>query len=198
MIMTLQFSQACENNKVVILEVLQQYFVDVDCVLEIGSGTGQHAVYFSENLTHLLWQPTDQEEYIAGLLCRIEQEGGKNLLSPLKLNVNGVWPVTEVSGIFSANTLHIMSWLEVGKLFSTLKNILLSQGIFCLYGPFNYNNNYVSESNRKFDGLLKARDPRSGIRDFEAILQLSEKANLDLLEDHTMPANNRLLVFKKR
>lgn len=198
MIMTLQFSQACENNKAVILEVLQHYFVATESVLEIGSGTGQHAVYFSKNLTHLLWQPTDQEEYIEGLRCRVEQEGGKNLLSPLQLNVNGVWPVTQASAIFSANTLHIMSWLEVEKLFSALKNILLSQGLFCLYGPFNYNNSYVGESNRKFDGWLKARDPQSGIRDFEAILQLAERASLDLLEDHIMPANNRLLVFKKR
>jgi hypothetical protein len=91
-----------------------------------------------------------------------------------------------------------MSWLEVEKLFSTLGNTLLPEGILCLYGPFNYNNNYVSDSNRKFDGWLKARDPQSGIRDFEAVLQLSEKAGLGLLEDHIMPANNRLLVLKKR
>ena len=196
--MTLQFSQACENNKAAILDILQNYFVDIDRVLEIGSGTGQHAVHFSKNLPHLLWQPTEQEEYLEGLLCRVEQEGGKNLLPPLVLDVNCAWPVTQVSGIFSANTLHIMSWLEVEKLFSTLGNTLLPEGILCLYGPFNYNNNYVSDSNRKFDGWLKARDPQSGIRDFEAVLQLSEKAGLGLLEDHIMPANNRLLVLKKR
>jgi len=196
--MNLPFSQACENNKRAILAVLRSCFVDRDSVLEIGSGTGQHAVYFSENLKHIQWQPTDREEYLEGLIGRIEQEGPSNLLQPLKLDVNDVWPVTATSAIYSANTVHIMSWQEVEKLFTSLQSVLKPQGIFCLYGPFNYNNNYSSDSNRTFDQWLKTRDPDSGIRNFEAIDRLAKEAGLYLLNDHVMPANNQLLVWKKR
>ena len=192
------FSQACENNKAAILAVLKPLFASVDKVLEIGSGTGQHAVYFAEQLPHLQWQAADQQDYIAGIESWLEFAGLPNTLPPLVLDVNQPWPITSVPAIFSANTVHIMSWLEVEQFFAGLASVLQAGGVFCLYGPFNYQRRYTSDSNARFDQWLQQRDPLSAIRDFEAIEQLAQQAGLKLLADHAMPANNRCLVWQKQ
>ncbi len=191
------FSQACENNKSPILTILRQYLLAVDYVLEVGSGTGQHAVYFAEQLPHLNWQPADQHQYIAGIQSWLDWAQRDNILPPLVLDVSQPWPIDSTPAIFSANTVHIMSWAEVEKFFTGVKQVLASQGIFCLYGPFNYEGNYSSDSNANFDQWLKARNPHSGIRDFEAVNRLAIEAGLFLLADHAMPANNRCLVWRK-
>lgn len=191
------FSQACENNKHAILAVLQQHFAQIDKVLEVGSGTGQHAVFFAQHLPQLLWQPADQAMYLEGVQCWLDWAGLDNVLPPLTLDVNQPWPVDQVDGIFSANTVHIMSWQEVGYFFDGVKRVLNKQGVFCLYGPFNYQGAYTSDSNARFDQWLQQRDPLSGIRDFEAVNQLAMDAGLQLLEDVAMPANNRCLVWRK-
>lgn len=192
------FSQACENNKAAILAVLKNYFSEVDSVLEIGSGTGQHAVHFAEHLPHVSWQPADQRQYIPGIQSWIDWKPLPNVLPPLELDVNLPWPIDSVDAIFSANTVHIMSWPEVEKMFQSIGSVLNQRGVFCLYGPFNYRGRYTSDSNASFDQWLKQRDPLSGIRDFEAIERLAETAGLILLSDEVMPANNRCLVWKKQ
>lgn len=192
------FSQACENNKSPILSILHQYLSAVDLVLEVGSGTGQHAVYFAENLPHLRWQPADQQQYIDGIQSWLDWAQRDNILPPLVLDVNKPWPIDSVPAIFSANTVHIMSWAAVENFFRGVRQVLASDGIFCLYGPFNYGGDYSSDSNASFDQWLKARDPLSGIRDFEAVNDLAVDAGLSLLADHAMPANNRCLVWQKK
>lgn len=191
------FSQACENNKDPILAVLREHFSGVDFVLEIGSGTGQHAVHFASHFPDVCWQCSDQAEYLPGIRRWLAWAQLKNTPDPLLLDVNKPWPIASTAAIFSANTVHIMSWYEVEKLFSAIANVLDARGIFCLYGPFNYHGKFTSESNAQFDQWLKSRDPLSGIRDFEAIHNLAEQAGLQLQADQSMPANNRCLVWRK-
>lgn len=192
------FSQACENNQSPILSVISRHFVEVDFVLEIGSGTGQHAVYFAKHLPQLLWQPSDRQPYLEGINQWLSWAALDNINSPLELDVNKTWPIESTPAIFSANTLHIMSWQEVEGFFSAIKTVLCCPGIVCFYGPFNKNGQYTSDSNAQFDQWLKARNPLSGIRDFEAIDRLAKGAGLRLLEDCALPANNRCLVYQQR
>lgn len=191
------FSQACENNKEPILEVLRQYFAEVDLVLEIGSGTGQHAVHFARHLPHLTWQTSDQSMYLPGVRSWLDWAGLDNTPEPLELDVNRDWPIESAPAVFSANTLHIMSWKEVCLFFQRLDWLLPPAGVLCIYGPFNYGGEYTSDSNARFDQWLKQRDPLSGIRDFESVNEQAIAAGLALLTDRAMPANNRCLVWEK-
>ena len=196
--MTKPFSQSCENNKQPILQVIQSVFNKPATVWEIGSGTGQHACYFAQNLPHITWQTTDREENRQGLDKWIEEANLINLPKSLKLNVTDkTWSCQQIEALFTANTLHIMNWQAVENLFSRLENYLSGKAAVCIYGPFNYNGQYTSSSNEEFNQWLKMRDPESGIRDFEAIERLAKTAGLMLKNDHQMPANNRLLIFQK-
>jgi SAM-dependent methyltransferase len=194
----LPVSDACERNKEPILSVLRTCFADSAFVLEIGSGTGQHAVYFAHHLPHLAWQPTEQLNYLPDLAARVRLEGGANLRPPTVLDVRqAVWPARSVDAVFTANTLHIMSWPVVVALYRGVAEVLAPGGVLCVYGPFRYGGEYTSESNREFDRMLKERDPLSGIRDIEAVRELAGPYGLSLIADHDLPANNRLLVFGK-
>ena len=194
----LPFSAACERNKDPILEVLRVRFAGRTQVLEIGSGTGQHAVYFAQELRHLTWHPTEQLAYLADLTERVKLEGPHNLRVPTLLDVRqAVWPVHGVDAMFTANTLHIMSWPEVMALFDGIGTVLAPAGVLCIYGPFRYSGRYTSDSNREFDQMLQERDPQSGLRDIEAVRPLAEQYGLHLDADLDLPANNRLLVFTK-
>src|ERR1700677_2248572 len=194
----LPVSDACERNKEPILSVLRACFADRTLVLEIGSGTGQHAVYFAHHLPHLAWQPTEQLNYLPDLAARVRLEGGANLRPPTVLDVRqAVWPARSVDAVFTANTLHIMSWPVVVALYRGVAEVLAPGGVLCVYGPFRYGGEYTSESNREFDRMLKERDPSSGIRDIEAVCELAGPYGLSLVADHDLPANNRLLVFDK-
>ena len=196
--MTKPFSQSCENNKQPILQVIQTVFNKAATVWEIGSGTGQHACYFAQNLPHITWQTTDREENRQGLDKWIEEANLINLPKSLKLNVTDkTWSCQQIKALFTANTLHIMNWQAVENLFSRLENYLSEKAAVCIYGSFNYNGQYTSSSNEEFNQWLKIRDPESGIRDFEAIERLAKTAGLMLKNDHQMPANNRLLIFQK-
>ena len=191
-------SEACERNKGPILEVLVAEFAASTGVLEIGSGTGQHAVHFAHQLPHLTWQPSDTGEYLDALGERIARAGGANLAPPVELDVRAhPWPVADFDGVFSANTLHIMSWEAVREFFRGVGAHLRSPGVLCIYGPFRYAGRYTSESNAHFDVHLRERDPVSGIRDFEAVDALARKEGLELDSDHDMPANNRTLVWRR-
>lgn len=181
------FSEASERNRAPILAVLQRVLSKSRRVLEIGSGTGQHAAYFAPELPHLVWQASD----VAANLPAIRQW----VSAPIELDVDGQWPATDADAVFSANTCHIMSWPQVEKMFAGIGK-MRSVEIFCLYGPFNYGGKHTSESNARFDASLRERDPASGLRDFEAIVDLANRCGMRLEEDNAMPANNRLLVLK--
>jgi Protein of unknown function (DUF938) len=192
------YSQACENNKTPILAVIRDVFSQAVTVWEIGSGTGQHACYFAGELPHLIWQPTDLAGNLAGINAWHDEAQLANLKQPIVLDVtNPVWPCGGMGAVFTANTLHIMSWQQVELLFGRFQTYLNPMAKACIYGPFNYNGYYTSDSNASFDQWLKSRDPLSGIRDFEAVLELAGRAGLKLMKDNAMPANNRLLVLQK-
>lgn len=193
------FAESSEQNKHVILEVLQQEFAQPQTVLEIGSGTGQHAVFFAAQMPHLQWYASDVEENLPGLRMWLTEYSGPNLHGPYCLDVTqAAWPVSPVDAVFSANTAHIMHWPMVEAMLSGIGSILSAGGRFCLYGPFNYHGEFTSESNARFDDWLKARDPQSGVRDIDDLSALAIGAGLQLLRDHAMPANNRILVWEKR
>lgn len=194
------FSQASENNKHPILNIIKNVFTNTKTVLEIGSGTGQHAVFFGQHLSHLTWQTSDLAINHQAINLWLDESDLDNLEPPVCIDLNEVW--TEVKGIdfdavYTANTLHIIRWSLVVKFFEGIKQNLASKGLVCIYGPFKYQGEFTSASNADFDLWLKDRDKESGIRDMEAILRLANSADLNLLEDHEMPANNRLLVFSK-
>lgn len=191
-------SPACARNQAPILDQLQTLFANSSHILEIASGTGQHAVHFGRALPHLTWQTSDLPEHHAGIMAWLEEAQLPNVLPPLALDVNQPdWGVTRVDAVFNANTVHIVSWPAACNLFAGVARVLVANGVFCLYGPFNYGGAYTSASNAEFDAWLKARDPESGIRDSEAIGELAASQGLVLREDIAMPSNNRLLVFTK-
>jgi len=193
------FAQSCEDNKAVIFKHLDNLLENKHQLLEIGSGTGQHAVYFAENLPHIRWQPTELAENIAAIEMWMQDAALTNITKPEVLDVAAQqWPLKkEFDAAFTANTLHIMSINHVEKLFSGLGNVLSDGAIFISYGPFNYNGKFSSESNARFDLWLKDRDPVSGIRDVDELKAFANTANIDLVDDIEMPMNNRLLVWKK-
>lgn len=194
----LPYSEACERNKGPILEVLRTCFANTVQVLEIGSGTGQHAVHFAAQLSHLTWHPSERLDYLPDLAARVQAEGGRNLRAPTVLDVRqSVWPVRGVDAVFTANTLHIMGWSEVEAMFRGIGTTLAPGGVLCVYGPFRYEGRYTSPSNQEFDRMLRERDPASGLREIQAVKTLAAGIGLELAADHDLPAYNRLLVFLK-
>ena len=192
------FAESCEQNKHAILEVLLEQFANAQQLLEVGSGTGQHAVYFAGELPHLTWQTSDVVEHHSGIQAWIDELGPNNVRAPLALNVDSdPWPDTRFDAIFSANTVHIMGWPEVGKLFAGIGTVLAGGGRFCLYGPFNVDGKFTSESNANFEQWLKSQNAKSGIRDKAALDKLAHQAGLKRITDHPMPANNNILVWEK-
>ena len=196
--MTKPFSQACENNKNHILRVLQPVLQNAGSVLEVGSGTGQHSVFFAQKLPHLQWYTSDREVNHQGIRLWHDEVQLTNLHPPLQLDLNDPWPVKKVDAIYTANTFHIVSWKLITRFFAGVNQHLNEQGVVCVYGPFKYKGEFTSPSNDEFNSLLQSRDPLSGIRDFEAIEQLAVQSGLKLLSDTAMPANNQLLIFKRQ
>ena len=199
----LPFSQACENNKQPILEVLQKELKDSLHVLEIGSGTGQHSVYFAPRLAHLTWQTSDVLAHHATINAWHTAYPAPNLYKPLAFDLAvDLLPISPASNqpydaVFTANTLHIISWFLVTKLFELVSDVLLANGKLIVYGPFNENGHYTSVGNQQFDISLRQRDPKSGIRHLEDIIALAKTHHLRLSNKYAMPANNQLLVFQK-
>jgi len=182
------FSEPSERNREPILAILKRVFSRTKKVLEIGSGTGQHAAYFAPELPHLVWQASDRAENLADIRQWVAD--------PIELDVDQPFPKVDADAVFSANTCHIMSWPQVERMFKGIGG-MRSAKLFCLYGPFNYGGKHTSESNARFDAMLRGRDPASGIRDAESIVALAGKNGFSLAEDNAMPANNRLLVFRR-
>lgn len=194
------FAESCKQNRGPILTVLRQLLRGRCHLLEIGSGTGQHAVYFAAAFPELRWQTSDRAENHPGIHAWLADGGPANAIAPLELDVtHQPWPLPlgSVDAIFSANTAHIMGWDGVEAMFAGVSEVLIENGLFILYGPFNYHGRYTTEGNARFDAWLKSRDPQSGIRDFEALVQLGKDNGLRLYHDFAMPANNRILVWLK-
>ncbi|GAB3109999.1 DUF938 domain-containing protein [Aestuariicella hydrocarbonica] len=193
------FSQACENNKAPILSVLSAQFTEPGKVLEIGSGTGQHAVFFARNLPFVQWQTSDLQENHAGITQWMSEYPGENLLPPIPLNVaSNSWDFGEYDGVFTANTAHIMAWEEVLSMLAGVAKVLKSGGKLVIYGPFNYGGQFTSASNARFNEWLIEQAPHRAIRDFEAVCDAAAAQGLSFTEDCEMPANNRCLVFTKQ
>ena len=189
---------ACDRNRDPILAVLREQFAGSRRVLEIGSGTGQHAVHFAAAMPHLAWQTSDVAGNLPGIRAWLDEAALPNTPPPLVLDVlQAPWPRVVADAVFTANSLHIMGWDAVQAFFRGVGQVLAGApgGVLVAYGPFNDAGVFTSESNREFDGWLKARDPRSGIRDVEALDGLAASAGLQLVDDVAMPANNRCLVW---
>lgn len=191
------YATACERNRDPILAVLREHFANRRQVLEIGSGTGQHAVHFAAALPHLTWQTSDRPENLPGIRLWLDEAALPNTPPPLPLDVNGPWPQQRFDAAFSANTLHILAWAEVERLFAGLAGVLTETAKLVIYGPFNNGGRYTSESNARFDAMLRAEAAHQGIRDFEAVHALAAGIGFTLLEDLAMPANNRCLIWQR-
>jgi len=192
------YSESCDQNKKPILKVLQPLLAAASDVLEIGSGTGQHALYFSQMMPHLTWNTSDCAGYLAGINCWLNDAELSNIKAPFELDVTrSEWPSLQVDTVFTANTVHIMHQHDVTNLFTGVGSLLKTGGDFIIYGPFNYDNAYTSVSNADFDLWLKSRDPLSGIKDFEELELLANNAGMVLVSDYEMPANNRILHFTR-
>jgi len=206
-------SPSCDRNRDPILAVLCEHFAERREALEIGSGTGQHAVHFAAAMPWLRWQCSDRAEHLPGIRLWLDEAGLANTPAPLALeavagSATGLVPLPPLplvderrapgfDAAFSANTLHIMGWPQVEALFAGLANVLAERATLVVYGPFNYAGRYTSDSNREFDAWLKARDPGSGVRDAEAVDALAAGHGLRLAADIALPANNRCRVWRR-
>jgi len=192
------FAPACERNRDPILQVLRRHLDQACDVLEIGSGTGQHAVHFAAAMPWLRWQCSDRTEYLPGIRQWLDDAALPNTPPPLELDVTGAWPAPAFDAVFTANTLHIMDWRAVQQFFAGVSAVLAPAGTLIVYGPFNIDGGYTSQSNAQFDAWLKARDPDSGIRDLARVDAMARGIGLDLVEDAELPANNRCVVWRRR
>lgn len=193
----LPYSASSDRNKTPILEVLREVFGTTESVLEIGSGTGQHAVYFAEHLPHLQWMPSETPQRLATLAPRLAATNLPNLQAALELDVSqSHWPLESAQGAYAANVAHIMGWDAVVAMFAGVGRLLAPNGAFCLYGPFNTNGEFTSDSNAAFDADLKVRDSVMGIRDMADLSVLAQQHRLTLEADYALPANNRMLVWR--
>ncbi len=195
----LTFNQAAENNKEPIGNILAEAFSSCRQVLEIASGTAQHAVHMGKLLPHVIWQTSDLAENLDSINARLKAEAGDNVHPPFELDVaRHPWPIKNVDAVYASNAVHIMSWQHVKAMFAGLDKALADSSTLALYGPYKYHGEFTTKSNAQFDLWLKQNDPLSGIRDFEAVDKLAREIGLSLLKDHQMPANNQLLLWQRR
>jgi len=191
------YSASCEQNKAAILSTIQPYLFDGAVVLEIGSGTGQHAVYFASLNPQIVWQPSDRVEYLQGINAWINDTSYSNLKAVIELDVLKVWPNESYDLLFTANSFHIMDDDAVKTCLEKSRSCLELNGFLIVYGPFNYNKQYTSTSNERFDSMLKSNDPNSGIKDIKWVCDIASQSGLNFIDDIEMPFNNRILIWKK-
>jgi len=191
------FSPASERNREPILAVLRRYFADRRRVLEIGSGSGQHAVHFAAALPHLHWQASDRPENLPGIRQWLAGAGLANTPEPIELDVDGPWPPARFDALFSANTLHIMGWLQVQRLFAALPQVLDDDAVVVIYGPFHRDGRPTSDSNARFDAMLRSQGGEMGVRDLAQVHALARAAGLVPVAEEVMPANNLCLVWRR-
>jgi cyclopropane fatty-acyl-phospholipid synthase-like methyltransferase len=191
------FSAACERNRGPLLDVLREALAGCRSVLEIGSGSGQHAVYFAAHMPQLTWQTSELPANHAGIRAWLDEAQLPNLRSPLALDLAGPWPAAPFDAVFTANTLHIVAWPLVENFFAGAATVLPPGGVLAVYGPFNYGGAYSADSNAQFDLWVKANFPGGGIRDFERVCELAAAHRLEFVRDVAMPANNRTLLWRR-
>lgn len=189
------FSLASEENKAPILAVIRRLLDQARHLLEIGSGTGQHAVYFAAAMPHLTWQASDVAPNLPGIRRWLGEAALPNLPEPIALDVSGEWPEQSFDAVFSANTAHIMGEPEVEAMLRGIGQVLEPGGYFALYGPFNEGRQYTGDGNRRFDAWLRQRDPRMGLSNVEDLESIGSSHGLRLIERRPMPANNRTLIW---
>ncbi len=194
--MSKPFAASADENKDVIFAAIEPYLAGD--VLEIGSGTGQHAVYFAGRAPDVRWQPSELAANLPGIRAWIDETGLPNVLPPIELDVRSAWPGRQFDFVFSANTFHIMDMSAVAATIAGAGRVLRENGHFAVYGPFNYGGRYTSDSNARFDAHLRSQDPAMGIRDFDWLDQLARTSGMTLAADVEMPVNNRTLLWKKR
>jgi SAM-dependent methyltransferase len=185
-----------EKNREPILAVLREVFADRRKVLEIGSGTGQHAIHFCAQLAHLSWQTSDRPDFLPGIRLWLAEAALPNVLPPFEFDVLGPWPTGDYDAVYTANTLHIMPWTAVEALFAGLPSVLAPGGMLFIYGPFMVDGHHTSDSNAAFDQSLKEKAPHQGLRDVEAVDALARQAGFMLLEQREMPSNNRCMIWR--
>ncbi len=194
---TLPFAPAAERNRAPIGEVLATVLPERARVIEIGAGTGQHAVAFSRALPIASWLATDQEPAIPGLRARIRAEGPPGMPEPLPLDVTtGPWPAGPFDAAFTANTCHIMNWEAVCAMLAGVSQILAPAGIFLVYGPFMRDGRHTSDGNARFHRELGRQNPEQGLRALEALESEALRHQLVLEQVFSMPANNLTLLFR--
>lgn len=191
------FAPACDRNREPILAVLRTLLADRRAVLEVGSGTGQHAVHFAATLRHLRWQTSDVRANLPDICLWLADAALPNTPAPICLDVASPWPQAQYDAVYTANTLHIMGWSAVRAFFEQVGGVLNPGGLVIAYGPFKYGGQHTSASNAAFDATLRAGDPQRGVRDFEAVDALAREAGLVLVEDRAMPANNRCITWRR-
>jgi len=192
------FASSCAENQDPILEILAPVLARASRVLEIGSGTGQHAVYFAAAMPHLRWQCSDVAEYLPGISAWLDEAALPNLPAPIELDVDTAWPDGSFDAAYSANTAHIMSLPQVKQMFTAIGCLLSAGAPFALYGPFSEDGRHTSASNAQFDRYLRQHDPLSGVRDLIDLRRFADAAGLSLEDDRPMPVNNRTLIWRKR
>lgn len=195
--MTRPYAESCEQNKDPIHQVIQPYLKPGIEVLEIASGTAQHAVYFAGMNPLVQWQTSDRPEYLPGIRSWLSFACLENLIEPISLDVCAVWPSKQYDLVFTSNSLHIMSEDEAEACIKGSARCLKPLGLFITYGPFNYNGEFTSESNREFENWLKQNNPLSGIKHFETLNEIALQSGLLLVDDVEMPANNRILIWQR-
>lgn len=190
---------AAARNREPILQVLRDTLPNPAHVVEIASGTGEHAVWFSTALPGLTWQPTDRDdEALASIAAWRDMAGPPNLLAPLKLDVSAdIWPVTQADVVIAINMIHIAPWSATQGLLAGAERILMPGGLLMLYGPFREGGVHTTASNAAFDADLWARDPSWGVRDLDEITTLAGQHGLRRAERIPMPANNLIVMFRR-
>ena len=185
-----------EKNREPILAVLREVFADRRQVLEIGSGTGQHAIHFCAHLPQLIWQTADRPDFLPGIRAWLDAAALPNVLPPFEFDVLDQWPNGRYDAVYSANTLHIMSWPAVEAFFAGLPRVLAPGGLLFIYGPFMVDGRHTSDSNAAFDQSLREKAPHRGLRDVADVDALARKAGLELIEQRAMPSNNLVLLWR--
>lgn len=193
------YAESCDQNRDPILTVIEPLLQECQSLLEIGSGTGQHAIFFGAQMPHLQWHTSDRRDNHGGIRLWLDEAALPNVHGPIELDVlRSSWPAISVDAVFSANTTHIMHWSDVEAMFAGIGQVLRSGGVFLLYGPFSFAGRHTSDSNAQFDLRLKGRDPMSGVRDFDDLDRLAAMAGLEFRHNYEMPVNNRVLHWQKR
>ena len=192
-------SPSASRNKQPIGEVFSRVLPPSGLVLEVGSGTGEHAVHFARLMPRLTWQPSEQDaDCLRSISAWESADAQPNLRSPLYLDINAeTWPIEAADAIVSINLIHIAPWSATHALMRGASRTLVPAGLLCLYGPFQMQGMHTSVSNRAFDEQLRVANSEWGVRDLDEVSAVANVEGLKCMEIVEMPANNLIVVFRK-